>query len=170
MPRPLHCTDPRRRRNRGAAQAQAPAALTTPYRDKLLRLAASCGRGARPRGAHARPQARRVAQSIRSRTPRARAAGQDELHHPGCPDLLGAVAAFSIGVVPRQISGASRSARVPHYIAAGTLEPGFGLSTRQWAERLRRAGLRCRHEEWIGSHDQVWWRQLLAALGWLLWA
>jgi len=85
------------------------------------------------------------------------------------PDLLGAVAAFSVGVVLRQISGASRSARARHYLAAGTLKPGFRRSTREWAERLRRAGLRCRHEEWIGGHDQVWWQQQLpVALGWLL--
>ena len=85
------------------------------------------------------------------------------------PDLIGAVAAFSVGVVPRRISGAARSAGVRHYLAAGTLEPGFRRSTRQWAERLDRAGLPCRHEEWIGGHDQVWWgQQLPVALGWLL--
>ena len=85
------------------------------------------------------------------------------------PDLIGAVAAFSAGVVPRQISGAARSARFPHYLAAGTLEPGFRRSTRQWAERLANAGLPYRHEEWIGGHDQKWWEQQLpVALGWLL--
>jgi enterochelin esterase-like enzyme len=85
------------------------------------------------------------------------------------PDLIGAVAAFSAGVVPRQISGAARSAGVRHYVAAGTLEPGFRRSTRQWAGRLDRAGLVCRHEEWTGGHDQVWWEQQLpVALGWLL--
>jgi enterochelin esterase-like enzyme len=85
------------------------------------------------------------------------------------PDLIGAVAAFSAGVVPRRISGAARSARIPHYLAAGTLEPGFRRSTRQWAERLVKAGLPCRHEEWVGGHDQKWWeRQLPVALGWLL--
>ena len=79
------------------------------------------------------------------------------------------MAAFSVGVVLRQISGASRSARARHYLAAGTLEPGFRRSTREWAERLRRAGLPCRHEEWTGGHDQVWWQQQLpVALGWLL--
>jgi enterochelin esterase-like enzyme len=51
----------------------------------------------------------------------------------------------------------------------GTLEPGFRRSTRQWAERLRWAGLPCRHEEWTGGHEQVWWQQRLpVALGWLL--
>jgi enterochelin esterase-like enzyme len=85
------------------------------------------------------------------------------------PDLIGAVAALSAGVVPQRISGAARSAGVRHYLAAGTLEPGFRRSTRQWAERLDRAGLPCRHEEWTGGHDQVWWgRQLPVALGWLL--
>ena len=86
-----------------------------------------------------------------------------------CPDLIGSVAAFSVGVVPRRISGAARSAGIRHYLAAGTLEPGFRQSTRRWAERLARAGLGCRHEEWIGGHDQEWWKQQLpVALGWLL--
>jgi enterochelin esterase-like enzyme len=85
------------------------------------------------------------------------------------PDLIGAVAALSAGVVPQRISGAARSAGIRYYLAAGTLEPGFRRSTRQWAERLTRAGLGCRHEEWIGGHDQVWWKQQLpVALGWLL--
>ena len=85
------------------------------------------------------------------------------------PDLIGAVAAFSAGVVPQRISGAARSARIPHYLAAGTLEPGFRRSTRQWAERLAKAGLPYRHEEWIGGHDQKWWEQQLpVALSWLL--
>jgi hypothetical protein len=58
---------------------------------------------------------------------------------------------------------------IPHYLAAGTLEPGFRRSTRHWAERLARAGLPYRHEEWIGGHDQKWWEQQLpVALGWLL--
>jgi enterochelin esterase-like enzyme len=79
------------------------------------------------------------------------------------------VAAFSVGVVPRQISGASRSARVRHYLAAGTLEPGFRRSTRQWAERLAKGRAPGRHEEWTGGHDHVWWQQQLpVALGWLL--
>ncbi len=85
------------------------------------------------------------------------------------PDLIGAVAALSAGVVPQRISSAARSARIAHYLAAGTLEPGFRRSTRQWAERLVKAGLPCRHEEWIGGHDQQWWEQQLpVALGWLL--
>jgi enterochelin esterase-like enzyme len=85
------------------------------------------------------------------------------------PDLIGAVAALSAGMVPQRISGAARSAGIRHYLAAGTLEPGFRRSTRQWAERLAKAGLGCRHEEWIGGHDQLWWEQQLpVALGWLL--
>jgi enterochelin esterase-like enzyme len=85
------------------------------------------------------------------------------------PDVFGAVAAFSAGVVPRRISREARSARIRHYLAAGTLEPGFRESTRQWAERLQRAGLPCRHEEWIGGHDNLWWEQQFpVALGWLL--
>ena len=56
-----------------------------------------------------------------------------------------------------------------HYRAAGTLEPGFRRSSREWAERLRRAGHPCRHEEWTGAYDQVWWQQQLpVALGRLL--
>ena len=85
------------------------------------------------------------------------------------PDLIGAVAGLSAGMVPQRISGPTRSAGVRHYLAAGTLEPAFRRSTRQWAERLARAGLACRHEEWIGGHDQVWWEQQFpVALGWLL--
>ena len=85
------------------------------------------------------------------------------------PDVFGAVAAFSAGMVPRRITGAARSARIRHYLAAGTLETGFRRSTRDWAERLGRAGLPCRHEEWIGGHDDLWWEQRLPiALGWLL--
>jgi enterochelin esterase-like enzyme len=85
------------------------------------------------------------------------------------PDLIGAVAALSAGVAPRQIRSAARSAGVQYYLAAGTLEPGFRRSTRGWAERLNRAGLACRHEEWTGGHDQVWWmQQLPVALSWLL--
>jgi enterochelin esterase-like enzyme len=86
-----------------------------------------------------------------------------------CPDVFTAVAAFSAGVVPRQISSRARAARVRHYLAAGTLEAGFRSATRQWAERLQRAGLPCRYQEWIGGHDPFWWdQQLPAALTWLL--
>jgi enterochelin esterase-like enzyme len=85
------------------------------------------------------------------------------------PDLFGGVAAFSAGWVPRRISGQARSARIRHYLAAGTLEPGFRRATREWAERLQRAGLPVRHSEWIGGHDPLWWEwQLPIALGWLL--
>jgi enterochelin esterase-like enzyme len=85
------------------------------------------------------------------------------------PEVFGAVAAFSVGVVPNRISSRARAAGVRHYLAAGTLEPGFRQATRQWAHRLRLAGLDCRHHEWVGGHDQLWWaQQLPAALGWLL--
>jgi enterochelin esterase-like enzyme len=85
------------------------------------------------------------------------------------PDVFTAVAAFSAGVVPRQIAGPARTARVRHYLAAGTLEAGFSGSTRRWAGRLRRAGLPCHHQEWVGGHDAYWWEQQLpGALAWLL--
>ena len=85
------------------------------------------------------------------------------------PELIGAVASLSAGAVPRRISGAARAARVRHYLAAGMLEPGFRRATRNWAERLQRAGLPCRYEEWAGGHDYLWWQhQLPVALGWLL--
>jgi enterochelin esterase-like enzyme len=85
------------------------------------------------------------------------------------PYVFAAVAAFSVGVVPHRISGRARAAGVRHYLAAGTLEPGFRQATRQWAQRLQRAGLDCRYHEWVGGHDHLWWaQQLPAALGWLL--
>jgi enterochelin esterase-like enzyme len=85
------------------------------------------------------------------------------------PEVFAAVAALSVGVVPGRISGKARVAGVRHYLAAGTLEPGFRQATRQWAERLQRAGLDCRHHEWVGGHDHLWWEQQLPpALGWLL--
>jgi enterochelin esterase-like enzyme len=85
------------------------------------------------------------------------------------PDIFTAVAGFSAGIVPRRISGAARTAGVRHYLAAGTLESGFRTATRQWSERLHRAGLPCHHHEWVGGHDNYWWEQQLpAALTWLL--
>jgi enterochelin esterase-like enzyme len=85
------------------------------------------------------------------------------------PDVFTAVAALSPGVVPGRITRAGRAAGVRHYLAAGILEPGFRQATQDWADRLRRAGLPCQHEEWIGGHDNVWWQQRLpAALDWLL--
>jgi enterochelin esterase-like enzyme len=85
------------------------------------------------------------------------------------PQVFAAVAAFSVGVVPHRISSRARAAGVRHYLAAGTLEPGFRQATRQWAQRLQRAGLDCRYHEWVGGHDHLWWaQQLPAALGWLL--
>jgi enterochelin esterase-like enzyme len=85
------------------------------------------------------------------------------------PEVFTAVAAFSVGVVPHRITSKAHAAGVRHYLAAGTLEPGFRQATRQWADRLRRAGLDCRYHEWVGGHDHLWWaQQLPAALGWLL--
>jgi enterochelin esterase-like enzyme len=83
------------------------------------------------------------------------------------PEVFGGVAAFSAGVVPRRVAGASRDVR--HYLAAGTLEEGFRRSTLEWATRLRRAGVPCSHHEWPGGHDPFWWQQTLPdALSWLL--
>jgi enterochelin esterase-like enzyme len=83
------------------------------------------------------------------------------------PEVFGGVAAFSAGVVPRRVAGASRDVR--HYLAAGTLEEGFRRSTLEWATRLRRAGVPCSHHEWPGGHDPFWWQRTLPdALAWLL--
>jgi enterochelin esterase-like enzyme len=83
------------------------------------------------------------------------------------PDVFGGVASLSAGVVPRRIARASRPVR--HYLAAGTLEPGFRRSTGQWAARLDRAGMTYDHQEWAGGHDSWWWQaHLPAALAWLL--
>jgi enterochelin esterase-like enzyme len=85
------------------------------------------------------------------------------------PDLFTAVAALSVGMVPRQLSRQARTTRVRRYLAAGTLETGFRRATRQWAERLQRAGLPCHYREWVGGHDPCWWQQQLrSALAWLL--
>jgi enterochelin esterase-like enzyme len=83
------------------------------------------------------------------------------------PDVFGGVAAFSAGMVPKRVAGTSRGVR--HYLAAGTLEEGFRRPTLEWASRLRRAGVPCRHHEWAGGHDPFWWQRTLPdALGWLL--
>ena len=85
------------------------------------------------------------------------------------PDIFTAVAAFSVGIIPGRLASGARTAGVRHYLAAGTLETGFRSATRRWAERLQRAGLSCRYEEWVGGHDHLWWgQQLPAALAWLL--
>jgi enterochelin esterase-like enzyme len=85
------------------------------------------------------------------------------------PEVFAGVAAFSVGVAPRRITSKARTAGVRHYLAAGTLEPGFQRATRQWAQCLRRAGLDCRYHEWVGGHDHLWWEQQLPpALQWLL--
>jgi hypothetical protein len=86
-------------------------------------------------------------------------------------DLLGAVAAFSVGRRPAADQGRVPFGQSPALPGGRHARAGLPGSAREWAERLRRAGLPCRHEEWIGGHDQVWWpRQLPVALGWLLWA
>jgi enterochelin esterase-like enzyme len=86
-----------------------------------------------------------------------------------CPDIFAGVAAFSAGVIPRQLTGKARAARIRHYLAAGLLETPFRDQTREWARRLDNAGLPYRHHEWVGGHDQFWWQQQLpVALTWLL--
>jgi enterochelin esterase-like enzyme len=83
------------------------------------------------------------------------------------PDVFGSVAALSAGVVPHRVARRSRPVR--HYLAAGTLEPGFRRGTAEWAARLDRAGMSYAHREWAGGHDNWWWQvHLPAALGWLL--
>jgi enterochelin esterase-like enzyme len=85
------------------------------------------------------------------------------------PDMFTSVAAFSVGMVPRQINRQVRAALVRHYLAAGTLEAGFRRATLQWAGRVQRAGLPCCYQEWVGGHDFYWWQQQLpGALAWLL--
>lgn len=85
------------------------------------------------------------------------------------PDIFGAVAAFSAGVVPRRLMSRARAAHIRHYLAAGVLEPGFRRSTKEWAERVKRAGLPCHHHEWAGGHDPVWWEnEFPGALAWLI--
>ena len=75
------------------------------------------------------------------------------------PDLLGVVAAFSVGVVLRQVSGVSRSARARHYLAAGTLGPGLRRPAWGWRSGWERAGLRCRRGERAGGRGQAGWQQ-----------
>ena len=83
------------------------------------------------------------------------------------PDIFTRVAAFSAGMPPRRVSRASRGVR--HYLAAGTLEPGFRRATSGWAARLERAGMAHAYREWPGGHDSYWWQlELPAALAWLL--
>jgi enterochelin esterase-like enzyme len=83
------------------------------------------------------------------------------------PDVFGGVAALSGAMVPRRVASGSRPVR--HYLAAGTLEPGFRRGTAAWAARLDRAGMAYVHQEWAGGHDSWWWHaQLSAALAWLL--
>jgi enterochelin esterase-like enzyme len=83
------------------------------------------------------------------------------------PDLFGGAAALSLGMAPARIPAAARGVR--QFLAAGTLEPNFRRATREYAQRLERAGVTCVHQEWIGGHDNFWWRHTLpGALAWLL--
>lgn len=83
------------------------------------------------------------------------------------PDVFGGVAALSAGVIPHRVARGSRQVR--HYLAAGTLEPGFRRGTSEWAARLEGSGTPYTHREWAGGHDSLWWQaQLPTALAWLL--
>jgi enterochelin esterase-like enzyme len=83
------------------------------------------------------------------------------------PERFGGVAALSAGLVPGRIARRSRPVR--HYLAAGTLEPGFRRQTRAWAARLERAGMARTYREWADGHDNWWWQtQLPVALAALL--
>jgi Putative esterase len=76
------------------------------------------------------------------------------------PDVFPRVLALSPGVPPRRVSGPARAAGVRHYLAAGLLEPPFLRATREWAQRLRRAGFDVRLEVVHGGYD-LWWREHL---------
>jgi enterochelin esterase-like enzyme len=83
------------------------------------------------------------------------------------PDLFGGAAALSLNMAPARIPAAARGVR--QFLAAGTLEPSFRRTTREYAQRLRRAGVPCAHQEWVGGHDSLWWRHTLPdALAWIL--
>jgi enterochelin esterase-like enzyme len=83
------------------------------------------------------------------------------------PDLFGGAAGLSLGMAPARIPAAARDVR--QFLAAGTLEPHFRRATRAYAQRLRRAGVPSVHREWVGGHDNFWWRHTLPdALAWLL--
>jgi enterochelin esterase-like enzyme len=82
-------------------------------------------------------------------------------------DLFGGVVALSLGMAPKRIPVAARYVR--QFVAAGTLEPNFRRATGEYAQRLRLAGVPFTHHEWVGGHDQFWWRHTLpGALAWLL--
>jgi enterochelin esterase-like enzyme len=82
-------------------------------------------------------------------------------------DLFGGAAGLSLGMAPARIPAAARGVR--QFLAAGTLEPHFRRATREYAQRLRRAGVPAVHREWVGGHDSLWWRHTLpGALAWLL--
>jgi enterochelin esterase-like enzyme len=84
------------------------------------------------------------------------------------PDLITAALALSPNLPPPQLD---TGVRIPRYVAAGTLEgsPGFRECARLLAAAMAGAGIRHRHEEWIGGHDPYWWRvHLVAGLTWLV--
>jgi enterochelin esterase-like enzyme len=81
------------------------------------------------------------------------------------PDRIAAAIGLSPNLLAHQLD---TGVRVPRYLAAGTLEPGFLSYARALAARLAEAGVEHRYEEWIGGHDNYWWRvHLLAGLTWL---
>jgi enterochelin esterase-like enzyme len=83
------------------------------------------------------------------------------------PDVFGGVAALSLGVAPKRMPAAARDVR--QFVAAGTLERNFRRATGEYARRLSRAGVAVTHTEWVGGHDNFWWRHTLpGALAWLL--
>lgn len=84
--------------------------------------------------------------------------------------LLGAAAAVSVGVgvVPRQISDASRFGQSPALHGGRRARAGLPAVHTGVGGAAAKGRAPGRHEEWTGGRDQVWWQQQLpAALGWL---
>jgi hypothetical protein len=82
------------------------------------------------------------------------------------PDVFGAVAAFSAGLVPHRITGPARAASVRHYLAAGTLERGFRRSTsRRRSARLSRRIWASRRLRCAGMHTTLHGTQILQDRG-----
>ncbi|MBO3748875.1 hypothetical protein J5X84_22585 [Streptosporangiaceae bacterium NEAU-GS5] len=77
------------------------------------------------------------------------------------PDVFRGVVALSPGIPPELC--APQTASAPHYIAAGTQERGFRRAAAKWAKTLDERGAAVQHREWIGGHDEYWWRQHLPA-------
>ena len=81
------------------------------------------------------------------------------------PQVFGGVVALSPGIPPQDVG---ERPQVPHYLATGTLEAGFRLSTHLWSDRLRAGSVPHHLHEWTGGHDLYWWEQTLPdALAWL---